>query len=827
MSLSFLRTAVLNGIAIAFLAAFHRPACAEDEFNLHILEMDTPLENTSTLKNFINDNGLLPGSYPVTILWGKEVIDKRTVTFVLSEDKQRLLPQLSKADLRRFGVKVDTVPGVKSLADEDRVDDIAKYIKGARYDFNQDDQTLALVIPQIYQDRSTAGAINPTLWDEGTPVAWTTYNLSGSQQHDDTGKSTSSWLGLDSGINLGPWRLRSSSSWSNASGWDTLNTSLQRDIKSLKSQLEMGQTYTNSELFDSVQMTGIKMETDTSMLPENQQGFAPVVHGIANSDAKVTIRQNGYTIYQTHVSPGPFEIRDLSQVTAGADLEVTVEEADGSKHSFIQASASVPVLQREGAMKYSLAAGQYRDDGTSDKPAFVEGTLIYGLPHGITVYTGALESPVYHAILVGSGADLGRFGSASLDVTGARTFFDDGRDPSAGLSWRAQYSKDIPDTDTTVTLASYRYSTPGFYTFQDAVEQRSDSSEDDGIYSYRSENTRRSRMQVNLSQSLGAVGSMYLNGYQQDYWGMDGHERSISAGFNSSWRDITWSVSYSFTRTPNTDDDRQLAVAVNIPFSHWLANSWATYNMTTSSGSNTSHQVGLGGTALEDNNLSYNLQQSYTTNGTGYGASMSGRYRGSAGELGLGYSYGGNNTQWNYTAQGSVVAHSHGVTLGQSVRDAFAVVHIPDGEGVEVQNSRGIYTDRFGNAIVPTLTAYRHNNITVNTQDREDIDIDAATQDVVPTKGAAVSADFAARVGRRALITLLYHGKPVPFGAVVSLDKTAVIVGDDGEAYLTGLHDSTAFSVQWGDSNQQQCSGHIAVPQDNAAGIFKATVHCQ
>jgi outer membrane usher protein len=74
------------------------------------------------------------------------------------------------------------------------------------------------------------------------------------------------------------------------------------------------------------------------MQPSGLQGFAPVVRGIANSDAKVTIKQNGYTIYQTNVSPGPFEIRDLTQVTAGADLEVTVTEADGTERSFIQAS---------------------------------------------------------------------------------------------------------------------------------------------------------------------------------------------------------------------------------------------------------------------------------------------------------------------------------------------------------------------------------------------------------------------------------------------------------------------------------------------------------
>lgn len=825
MSSSPLYKQVLKGIALALLAMI-QPVSADDEFNLRILEMDTPLENTSTLKNFINDNGLLPGNFLTTIMWDRDVLDKRTVSWILSDDKQRLLPELTKADLRALGVKVDTIPDMKDLDDAAKIDDISHFIDNARYDYDQDNQTLKLVIPQKYRDQAAAGAINPKFWDDGAPAAWTSYQFSGSQQHYRTGKTSSAWLGLESGINLGAWRLRNNSTWSDNAGWDAIASTLQRDIKTLQSQLEIGQTYTNGELFDSVQMTGVKLETDTSMLPTSQQGFAPVVRGIANSDAKVTIRQNGYTIYQSNVSPGPFEIRDLSQVTSGADLEVTVEEADGSEHSFIQASASVPVLQREGAFKYSLAAGRYRGNEGEDEPPFLQGTVIYGLPYGVTTYVGALGASLYQAMLAGTGADLGRFGSASVDVTAARTAFDDGRDDARGMSWRAQYSRDIPDTDTTVTLASYRYSTSGFYTFQEAVDQR-DSEIDDGIYTYRRTNNRRSRMQVNLSQRVSDWGSAYLNGYQQDYWNMAGHERSVSAGLSSGWRGITWSVSYSLTRTPDANTDRQMALMVNVPLSRWLANAWSTYSVNTASGGFVSHQVGIGGTALENNNLSYNLQQTYASHDTGYGGSVSGRYRGSAGDVGLGYNYGGDNRQWNYSAQGSIVAHEHGVTLGQSVRDAFAIVHIKDGDNVKVQNGRGIYTDRFGNAIVPSLTAYRHNILTVNTQDREDIDIDAATQDLVPTKGAAVSATFDARVGQRALVTLLRQGKVVPFGAVIALDNTTAIVGDEGEVYLSGLRGKTAFSVQWGETPEQQCLGMIDVPVDSPSGIVKTTVNCK
>ncbi|MGS0639967.1 fimbria/pilus outer membrane usher protein, partial [Citrobacter sp. VF227] len=143
-----------------------------------------------------------------------------------------------------------------------------------------------------------------------------------------------------SGMNIGPWRLRNPSNWGNDDGWQSISTALSRETKRLRSQLQFGQTATNGELVDSVQMTGMKLETDTSMLPSGLQGFAQVVRGIANSDAKVTVKQNGYTVYQKNVSPGPFEICELAEVTAGADLEVTVTEEEGKARSFIQASCS-------------------------------------------------------------------------------------------------------------------------------------------------------------------------------------------------------------------------------------------------------------------------------------------------------------------------------------------------------------------------------------------------------------------------------------------------------------------------------------------------------
>lgn len=800
---------------------------ADDYFNLSVLETETPLENTGAVEAYLRHNGLSPGQYLTSIVWNEDRLDKRNLTYLLSKDNSALIPQFTKAELAELGVKVDAVAALQPLDDNAPVGDISEYIPGARYDFSPDTQVLQLRIPQQFRNTRLSGETNPANWDDGIPAIWSSYYVSGSHQQTDADSSRANWASLDSGVNIGPWRFRNTSNWGSDSGWQSINTTLERDVKRLRSQFRAGQTSTNGELFDSVQMTGVTLETDTAMSPSGLQGFAPVVRGIANSDAKVTVKQNGYTIYQTNVSAGPFELRDLSQVTAGADLEVTVEEADGTQRSFIQASSSVPIMQREGALKYSVSAGKYRDVNHGEEPAFGQATLIYGLPFGTTVYGGVLGASMYRAGLIGVGADLHRLGSFSLDLTQAQTAFADTRGKATGQSWRAQYAKDFPATDTTLTLASYRYSTSGFYTFQEALDQRNGGYDGNDMYSYRNAYNRRSRLQLNVSQSLNGWGSVYANAWQQNYWGMSGRERSVSLGYSSSWHGANWSVNYSLTKTPSTRDDRQFSLSLNIPLSRFLPEAWATYNLTSSKTGTATHQVGINGSLLEDNNLTYNLQQNYTRDNVGNGAYLSSRYRASMGDFSTSYSYQKNSKQWGYSAQGSVVGHSHGVTLGRSVQDAFAVVHITDGDNVKVESAQGIYTDAWGNAIVPTLTPYRRNTVTVNTHGRDDIDIQDAAVDTIPTRGAVVAADFSARAGKRALLTLTHHHGVVPFGAVLSMEGMTAIVGEGGEVYVTGLKGTQAFTVQWGDTPEARCAGRVSVPQKMDTALLMTSVSCQ
>jgi len=69
---------------------------------------------------------------------------------------------------------------------------------------------------------------------------------------------------------------------------------------------------------------GVRMDSDERMRPDSQRGFAPIVRGIAQSNAMVSISQLGQEIYQTNVPPGPFVIDDLYPTGVGGDLLVTI-----------------------------------------------------------------------------------------------------------------------------------------------------------------------------------------------------------------------------------------------------------------------------------------------------------------------------------------------------------------------------------------------------------------------------------------------------------------------------------------------------------------------
>lgn len=805
----------------------------------------------------------LPGVYRVDIYLNHSRIENREVTFVM--DDRKLSPLFTVRELDDMGVNTSAFSHLVKVGADKTISDIGKYISEATTEFDFSRQRLDILVPQASLKTDVRNSVDPTQWDQGIPVFILNYNLTGSRYNYDNSNDTSNaFLNLGTGANLGAWRLRNNSTYTytknNAHSqnyynyddthnghyddtgdqqhWQSINTYIQRDIQRLEAQLTLGETTTSGTLFDSLSFRGAQIASDDSMLPDSQRGFAPVVRGIVNSSAQITIRQNGYVIYQIYVAPGPYAIRDLYATAGSGDLQVTVKEENGNERTFIQPYSSVPLMQREGRLRYEFSAGQYRSTVNSARePGFGQGSLIYGISNTNTIYGGITGSPDYAAALFGVGQGLGDFGSISLDVTQANTRLADDSEHQ-GQSYRLQYSKDIFQSGTTFTLAGYRYSTSGYYDFNEANEVDSDSHD----YVYQGYN-KRSRLQVQVSQTMGDLGSLYLTAYQQDYWGKEGYERNTSAGYNINLKGI--SLALSFNNTENTEmggHDYQYALSVQIPLSRFLSNSWITFSTQADSQHRATQSVTLNGQVLENNNLNYMVRESVGNKGQGNGGGGNLYYKGTYGNLQTGYSYTKNSQQYTAGLQGGIIVHPYGLTLSQPLGDTVTLIRAPGASGVQVQNQPGVSTDWRGYAVVPYAVNYRANRIGLSPQSLNDnVDILETVQTVTPTKGAVVLANFDTRIGSRVLVTVRNGNQYVPFGTTATLYSHNIetgkeeelshgIVGEKGELYMSGVPNEAYVKLRWGKGIKEACVAKLQLvdaPLTSGIVITSALCHTQ
>lgn len=803
-----------------------------DYFNPALLERTGSTNGDVDLSGF-ETGQQAKGTYHVDIIINGENVDTRDVVFTRREDGT-LEPCLAVGLLEGYGVKTALYPG---LIGKDNCADLSA-ISQASSELLFSAQKLLLSIPQAALSAPVRGYVAPEQWDEGITAMMLNYSLSGdnSRTKDSGNTSNNQYVNLRPGINMGPWRLRNYSTWNKDSqgndNWDTVYSYVQRDIILLKAQLVLGDSSSPADVFDSIPFRGGQLASDDEMIPDSLKGYAPVVRGIARTNAQVLIRQNGYQIYQNYVSPGAFEITDMYPTGGAGDLDVSIKEADGSEQRFTVPFASLPVLQREGRLKYALTAGRYRSyDSRVEQTSFVQGTLIYGLPAGFTVYGGVQGTDNYRSVASGIGKNLGVVGAVSADVIQSWSQ-PQNTGQQQGQSWRIRYSKNSVVTGTNFSIAGYRYSTAGYSGMQDTFDSY-------GV-SHSSVEKRRNRMEANVNQSLGTSGgSLSLSAVREDYWHYAKPQQSWSLSYNNTWHGISYGISWTQSKNGYSgsnaryDSDRLVALNISIPLERFSTNSWASYSMNTSRNSGTTHSVGLSGMALEGNALSWNIRQGYGSEDAGYTGSLNADYRGGYAEVSGGYSYDHSLQRVNYSVAGGVLAHADGVTFSQPLGETNVLIKAPGAANVGIKNQSGVRTDFRGYTVASNVSPYRKNDIGLETATiADDVELELTNKTVVPTRGAVVRTDFVANVGLRVLLTLRRdNGQPVPFGAMVTIrgvQGQSFIVGDNGQVYLSGMQPENALDVVWGNDNQQHCTAKYTLnSEENYRGITVADSVCR
>jgi outer membrane usher protein len=814
-------------------------------------------QNTTDLSRFERGNFVAAGTYSVDIYLNETPVGRSNVRFAAASTDASATPCVTLTLLDKLALHPDklSTQTTADLANDKVCVDIASVIPGASMAFEMSDLRLDTSVPQAYLGQAARGYVDPRYWDSGVNAGLLNYNFNSYRTSSQGVAQTSSYLGLNAGLNLGRWHLRHDSSLNAQSGingtrsthhWQNIATYAQRDLPAIHAQLTLGDSWTSGEIFDSVGLRGVQLATDDRMLPQSLRGYAPSVRGVADTNAKVTVHQNGMLIYQTTVAPGPFTINDLYATGYGGDLEVSVTEANGRVHTFSVPYASVPQLLRPGVTRFSLAAGQLRDESIEHKPDVVQGTLQRGFTNMLTGYTGAVASQGYAALLLGSALNT-RYGAFAMDVTAAHTRIP-GLDALSGQSVRLSYSKTLAQTGTSLTVAAYRYSTSGYLTLGDAVRARDYARRGlpvfasgrpiypqtiNGVpvsdlltpaqqaalggYDYRDYlaptgvDRQRNNFSINLSQRLGARGgSIYVNGSVRDYWNRNSTDTQFQVGYNNSFGRISYNLSASRERDLFGHSDNRYMANLTIPLGNSSHAPILTGGLTRDSSGGMQEQATLSGTAGVDDRFNYGATATHDSGNsdtatTGSTGSVNAGYRGAHAQINAGFGAGSGYSQASLSVAGGIVAHPGGVTFGLPLGDTVAIVSAPDAAGARVGNAAGVRIDRAGYALVPYVTPYVLNTVDIDPTGLSlDVQLDNTSVQVAPRAGAVVMVKFKSESGRFVLIQAsLADGKTLPFGAEVEDEQGQAIgvVGQAGRIMVRVPGETGRLSVQWQDQD--------------------------
>lgn len=818
----------LHGLWICIALSLGSPVylshAADDiQFNTDVLDIKDR-ENLD-LSHFSRGGYIMPGTYTMMVFLNRQQLAERPITFASSAaDPKSSEPCLAPELIDLLGLKDSALSNIVWQNEGQCAD--PQSIPGLMAQGDLGTSTLQISVPQAYLEYSSAEWDPPSRWDNGITGLLFDYNmnfLTTRQQHQDqvynlSGNGTT-------GANFGPWRLRADwqmqmkhQSGANAESRDnSLDWSryyAYRALPKLLARLTLGENYLNSDIFDSFRFTGVTLNTDDNMLPPNLRGYAPEVSGVAKSNAKVTISQQGRVLYETQVAPGPFRIQDLNDAVSG-QLLVRIEEQDGSVRQFTMNTASIPYLTRPGSLRYKLAAGRPTDwQHNVNGQLFASGEFSWGVSNGWSLYGGGVGGGDYDALALGVGRDLMMLGALSFDVTQSRARLPD-EGSLFGNSYRLSYSKRFEDYDSQVTFAGYRFSERNFMSMGEFLDAQ--------VSGTRSRSSKEMYTVTFNKQFVDLGLSAFINYSHQTYWNdsaNDHYNLSLARYFDlGNFKDLNLSLTAYRNKYNGTTDDG-MYLTLTLP---WGNSGSLSYNGSWDRDDN-SHQLSYFGRV--NNADSYQV----SAGSARQGAIASGYYthQGDRAQVSANAGYqAGRSSSLGMSLQGGMTATMEGVALHRIGMPGGTRILV-DTDGVAGVPVRGYgattLSNRFGKAVVADINSYYRNQVSIDLNSLGDkIEAINSVQQATLTEGAIGFRRFEVVAGEKAMaVVRLVDGSSPPFGATVQNGKNREvgIVNDDGSVYLSGIQPGAKMTANWNGIAQCEITLPMHIPQNGTQNLL-------
>ncbi|WP_392566959.1 outer membrane usher protein [Utexia brackfieldae] len=807
MSFCLSRTHIWSFIAFMVSITCARATYANDyvQFNTDVLDLED--RKNIDLNQFALPGYIMPGTYTLKVRMNNEAVSEQPIEYyALTEGNSQAC--LSKSLIAQLGLKPEIRNKLTWLHDEQCLD--LNSLPGMEAKGDLATATLNIQIPQAYLEYRSNTWDPPSLWDDGVNGLLFDYNVT--TQMNSSYKNDHKYYNINGngvmGANLGAWRVRADWQGRSNHSWGETNEKTQNvfdwtriyaytAIPQLNAKLSIGENYLSSALFDSFRYTGISLNSDLNMLPPNLRGYAPEVTGIANSNATVIITQAGRVIYQTQVPSGPFQIQDLPSGITG-QLDIRVEEQDGSVQNYQVNTASIPYLTRPGSVRYNVALGRPTNlDRHTQGNFFVTGDFSWGISNGWSLFGGSLNSENYDALSLGLGRDLFKFGAISLDMTQSFTRFPEEKMMTGG-SFRVNYSKRFDSYNSQIQFAGYRFTQRNYMSMSEYLT---------ALETGDRRKSSREMYTLSFNKNFTDIqASLYFNYDHQTYWNssnVDRYSLMASKYFDiGALKNISVSLSaYRQVFDNKNNDGLFLSLTLPLGDANYLGYSLTQNRHETINQANyystlsdkTNYQVAVGNAKQGTTASAYINHQANNARLTANVNYMNNEY----------YSFG-------VSAKGGITLTSEGVDTHRVSRlggtrllvDTDGVANIP-----VKGSSSAVTSNRFGKAVIPDVNSYYRNKVKVDLNKLpEDAEVTDSVVQFTLTDGAIGYRKFSVLSGQKMMVNLtLESGELPPFGAQIinNRQQETGIVDDNGMAYISGIQPHEVMFIKW--NGAQQC----------------------
>jgi outer membrane usher protein len=582
-----------------------------------------------------------------------------------------------------------------------------------------------------------------------------------------------------------------------------LDTTLTHDFAARLETLNVGDAVSDTGSWgNAVRFAGVRWARNFSIRPDLVTTPLLTTGGSAVVPSTVDVFVNNQRVSSQSIPPGPFIVDNVPTVSGSGDVRVVVRDALGREQVMTQPFYSGVTLLAAGLSQYSVDVGRIRGD-------YAIASFHYGRLLGTTTYRRGLTDALTieghaefldreaHAFGANVATRAGHWGIFNFTFAGGGDTSSSGILSGVGFEHRERHVSFVLNT---------LYASAGFRQVGDTA-----------LSSLR----YKQRTIAQASTELGRAGTVSL------------------AAIFESFRTLRPQQTLSLTYNTRLGSNGSLTLTASRTTGDTPSNTlYLTYTLgVTDRRALTSTAIAGSGPGAPRNELYVTALQNppvgpgngWRLGGTtagNYDADWRGQYEPFDVELEAARNQGVNGS--SVFLRGAATFLDGDFRAVRSVASSFAVVDVAGIADIPVylDNQLVAHTNRGGRALLPNLRAYEANRISIDPQELPlDTDIVARSVVLAPAFRSGVVARFPVeRIHAGTFRLVTDDGRPVPAGALVTINGSTFPVALDGITYVTTLDRELLGIATWSGG---RCGFDVPAPPANDPLPDLGTIACQ